>query len=94
METQVINIIVEMWPQGSQILKRQMGRMTISNDGTGNITKGNYNIQVYKGESNRCCRKGRVENYLRKGKTFWYLLYLSLKSIYGEKDQYRLPGQY
>ena len=81
----MINIIVEMWPQGSQILKRRMGHMTISNDGTGSITKGNYDIQVYKGESNLCYRKGRVKNYPRKGKTFWHLLYLALKNILKEE---------
>lgn len=77
----MIKIILEMWPHGYEKNKYKLCEGRIGNDCTGTLTNGNYNVSLF-GKNNKLMKKGRVENFPRKRKHVWYLLYLALKNIY------------
>lgn len=83
-ENKMIKIILEMWPYGFKDAKRKICEGIIGNDGTGTKTKGNYNVKLLD-RANNMMKEGRVENYPRKEKHVWYLVYLALKSIYDKE---------
>ena len=83
----MIVVKVELWPKGNEARAREIGRMTITNDGT--ITKGNkdkrgsYDIAVMRrGTTDRVQRRGRLENYAREAYCIWRLVGESLKKAF------------
>lgn len=56
--------------------------MTIVNDGTGSIKKGNYEVCLYsKGKKPRLIRKTRIENWNRISKPAWRLIAEAFKKL-------------
>lgn len=51
----------------------RLGRLHISNDGTGGKTRGNYNVEAFKSLMGRP-RRARVENYPRKAVSVFNLV--------------------
>lgn len=60
---------------------KQIGKITITNDGTGSYTRGNYIIRQFARGSNRVVRKGEVKNWPRLTKSPVQLLAACLKSL-------------
>jgi hypothetical protein len=55
----------------------------IWNDGTGNVSIGNYKFKIYKKNSdNSEWKTGEIKNFQRLKFSAWYLVYLCLKQIY------------
>lgn len=86
----MIRITAELIPYG--IGKPQsLGYLDITNDGTGDLWMGNYNVRL-RDKRKRVRRKGRVENFWRAGQGVWDLAYLALgnlkkrKGWFGEKE--------
>lgn len=82
----MIVVRVELW---SAITGRKtlLGQAVISNDGTGTLDRGNYDVRVgRKGQEDLGTvyaepqRRGRVENFARNSKNIWYLLRQALQS--------------
>lgn len=65
-----------------------LGRMNITNDGTGTKKRGNYNGMLWrhmgKGHS-RAGRTGRVENFPRESYVVWRLIYRMLRAMFPEE---------
>lgn len=60
----------------------ELGRMHISNDGTGDDERGNYRVELMrKGTSNKIQRTGCVKEYARNSYTVWELVKRSLLDI-------------
>ncbi len=50
--------------------------------------RGGYVVRIYRrGSRDRLWKGGRVENFPRKAKGFWDLLYLGLKNIVGDRNK-------
>lgn len=59
----------------------------IWNDATGTNSLGNYKFRIYKKNSIKTIWKGgEIKNFQRKNWSIWYLLYLCLKTVYGENN--------
>jgi hypothetical protein len=57
------------------------------NDGTGNLSLGNYCFNIFRKNSTRSVWKsGEIKNFQRKKKNVWYLLYLCLKQVFEDED--------
>ncbi len=60
----------------------ELGVMHISNDGSlGNTSKGNYDVTVFRKNSDTINCKGRVENHARHSLSIWSLLRKALQSV-------------
>lgn len=66
----MVVVKIEIWPLGNEKKAREIGRMQISNDGTGTSAKGDYDVEVLHGGSfygkPGFYRTGRVEGFLRR----------------------------
>lgn len=83
----MIVIKVELWPFGSEERAEEIGRMTITNDGTSrNPMRGDYNTKIMRrGTTDKVQKQGRVENYPRKSYSVWELVRRALNDIYSKK---------
>lgn len=88
----MIIVTVEMIP-ASGGPKRHLGTAKITNDGTGSVTAGNYDVTLSKwGQpgwglpSRALWRRGRVEGFRRKQLGPWDLLYKALVACVGERN--------
>ena len=59
----------------------EIGRLLISNDGTGSPTRGNYVIQRLRRGTQAVQKTGRVEDYPRQSYSVWELLKRALKAV-------------
>lgn len=73
----MINVVVEIWPYGSDLTKRTIGGFQIANDGTGSKEAGNY---LFRWNESQDWQKS-VQNHNRDNDPE-YLIYLALKKIY------------
>lgn len=78
MTHEMVRITIEIVPLGFEPMKRTLGTLHIANDGSGSLTRGNYNTKFYS-KSGRVFKKGRVENFPRKGKSVWELIRRALE---------------
>jgi len=68
----MIVITVDLWPNGDESKKSQLGLATITNDGTGTDTSRNYYTKVYgRGRNPRLMLTGRVEGHNPKPISAW-----------------------
>ena len=81
----MIVVKVELWPLGFEENKREIGRMTITNDGSSeNPKRGNYTARVMRrGTTDKVLRETRIEDYPRHSYTIWKLVRIALDKIYG-----------
>ena len=76
----VLVVTVELLPFGFRKYKRELSRMTIVNDGTGNRQTGYYDIATSITEGVSVDRKGRVENHPRDANV-WSLIAKAVSSL-------------
>lgn len=82
----MIVVKVELWPLGFESKKRELGRMHISNQGSGSAKRGDYKVQVMrKGTKGTVQREGEVKNYPRLSYNVWRLVTRALKSAFPEE---------
>jgi len=64
-----------------------LGKLTITNDGTGTRTRGNYDIVLYSrgGKSSRKVREARIEDWPRNSKTAWDLVTAAVEAVKANK---------
>lgn len=61
---------------------KEIGRMKISNDGTGTDALGSYYVSLLRrGTLDTVQRDGRVENHHRKADSVWWLVGKALKAV-------------
>ena len=67
---------IELWPFGHEAAAREIGRMTITNDGTSdNPRRGNYDVRTMRrGTTDVIQQEKRVENYPRLSYSVWELV--------------------
>ena len=78
----MIRITVELIPRGVG-KPVHLGTATIANDGTGTVSKGNYDFALLD-KKGRPYKKSRGENFPRKTVSFWRLINEALWNIYTE----------
>lgn len=86
-------IKVELWPRGSEEEKEEIGRTYVTNDGSGTLDRGNYDVHVCRKDNPRrptdedanATREGRVEDYPRKSYSVWRLILRALFSAFPEE---------
>lgn len=80
----MVVVRIELWPYGDPTKSRLLGVASISNDGTGTLQNGNYNVELshagkYIAIKKGVWKKGRVENHIRKLSPY-HLVYKALKA--------------
>lgn len=82
----MIRVTIELLPGGWEGNKREIGRLEIVNDGTGDSVRGNYYSRMFrKGSSSTVTRRGEVKNFARLSRTAYELVYLALKDLLNVK---------
>lgn len=81
----MIVIRIELWPNGKEKGKRELGRLEIENDGSGTADLGNYDCAatVIPGVVRRACR---VERFNRKRRNSWDLAFVALRGLVGGRN--------
>jgi len=77
----MIEVTVRMLPHGNAAKARIMGRLLITNTGTGTATRGNYITRLYARSNSKPYRTGSVKNYPRKAFSVWVLIFTALARI-------------
>lgn len=82
----MIVVKVELWPLGLEAKKKEIGRMTITNDGTSaNPKRGNYDVKVFRrGTTDKVQRTAHVEDHPRQSYSIWSLVRKALDSAFGD----------
>ena len=78
----MIVVKLEIWPYGDESLARTIGQMRIHNDGTGSLSRGNYEYQLL-GKKGKLMSRGSVRHYARNAQHPWNLI---LKVLDGWKS--------
>ncbi len=86
----MIVVRVELWPGGRASKSRELMRMHITNDGTasdgtGDSSRGNYYVDLFRKGSHRVQRIGRVEDFPRRSYHVGRLLCRALVSCFPEE---------
>ena len=75
----MIYVTVEIWPNGRESEKRQLGRMVIANQGSGTMLRGDYAFVIEGKQRILKGGVGSVKNFPRKSKNVWHLLHKVLE---------------
>lgn len=63
-----------------------LGRLEITNDGTGTASKGNYIVVLYsRGANGRKIRTAKIKNWPRNAKTAWALVTAAIEAVKPKK---------
>lgn len=63
----MIVVKIELWPFGFEDKKQLLGMATITNDGSGTPTVGNYNVKLFqKGSDKKIWKAAHVKGFKRK----------------------------
>ena len=73
-------IKIELWPRGDESRKKVIGHARIINDGSGNLTRGNYICQFW-GKTKRMWREVDVKHFPRQSYGPWILLKRALEKV-------------
>jgi len=71
--------MIELWPFGDYYKTKTLSVATITNDGTGSKTEGNYKVKLSNGKNSE------IKGFNREQDDAWKLLYLALESLYNGK---------
>lgn len=76
----MIVIPIELWPFGYADHARSLGQLRISNDGTGDSHRGNYDVRVYSAGPvlGKPIREARVEDWPRQSRPVQELILAAL----------------
>lgn len=78
----MIRIRIELVPHGNDKIIREIGRMEIVNDGTGDNRIGNYDIRLFRrGSKTTIQNTGKIYSYPRKAYSIWVLLKKAIEAI-------------
>ena len=75
----MILVTILLVPHGDLKKSSVIGTIEIANDGTGDARTGNYDGTLHAEYTGADGRKGRVENFDRRGKSVWSLVGAFLK---------------
>jgi hypothetical protein len=75
----MIRVTVELLPHGDEAHKRQLAVMEIANDGTGNVSTGNYRGTLHAEYTPEKGRHGQVFEFHRQRQSVWSLVGAFLK---------------
>ena len=75
----MIRVTVELIPHGIESLKRTLATMDIANDGTGDLSVGNYTGCLHAEYTAPVGRTGKVRGFNRKTQSVWSLIGAFLK---------------
>jgi hypothetical protein len=83
----MIVVKVELWPHGEEARAREIGRARIINDGTGDLARGNYQVELlksaeYSKRPGTIYKRGTVRGFLRR-RGPWPLLMLAIQQAIG-----------
>jgi hypothetical protein len=80
----MIVIRVELWSaRTGRVL--EIGRAVISNDGTGDLKRRNYDMSVFRrGTKDTVLRRGRVENFPSTSSNIWKLVFKAIHAAFPE----------
>jgi len=78
----MIKVTIELWPKDYEHNKRTLGTLTIANDGSGDMSTGNYNGVLHAEYTGPSGRKGKVISFNRRKQSVWSLVGAFLK-LYG-----------
>ena len=81
----MIVVRVELWPGGWERKARELMRLHIINDGTGNSKRGNYRVMLFRKGNRSVLRSGRVEDFPRRSYHVGRLIYRALASCFPEE---------
>lgn len=81
----MIHVRIELWPGGDRERASFLGAMNIANDGSGDLSIGNYDVAachagIYAGKRREPYKTGRVTGFPRRLSPY-RLLYRALKAI-------------
>lgn len=76
----MIRVSVDLDSFGLGVKVHSLGKVTITNDGTGTPMRGNYIVRAYS-KKGRLIRQGRIENWRRKSKSPLALLSAALQEM-------------
>ncbi len=83
----MIRVTVELLPGGREDRKRHLGTAIIVNDGSGDLSTGNYTVSLSKrGRPKDKWKTGSVRRFPRKRLGAWDLLYRALADTVGERN--------
>lgn len=77
---------LEVWPEGDESRKRDLGRAEIVNDETGTDTLGNYDFRVRNARGD-VFHEGRVERWPRLSRGPWALLFRCMSRVRASRWQ-------
>lgn len=75
----MLRVTVELIPHGDESHKRELARMEIANDGSGDSATGNYDGVLFAEYTTLCGRHGRVTGFHRQKQSVWSLVGAFLK---------------
>lgn len=92
----MIVVKIELWPLGFEERAREIGRMYLANDATGDAERGNYDVAVCRRGTSEVphpidlsgptpTRAGRVEGYPRQAYNVWRLIARALLAGFPEE---------
>lgn len=88
----MIVIKIELWPGGFEDKSEEIGRMYMSNDGTGDVSRGNYDVEVCRrgttekpSQGGVATRTGKVEGFPRKNYNVWRLVVRAILDCFPEE---------
>ena len=81
----MIRITIEMVPRGNEAKKYTMGSATITNDGTGTKTRGNYVFRQFS-KTGRQLASVDVWDFPRGRMSVWYLLHWALNNAFNKQQ--------
>lgn len=80
-------IKVELWPHGDESRKKNLGIAHIANDGTGNLSRGNYWVKLFKWDTGkRVWKEGEFKDFPRIKLGPWDILYRALSVTVGDRN--------
>ena len=82
----MIVVKIELWPGGDPGRCREIGRMTLTNLGTGTEYRGNYIARVMRrGTEETVQREAAIEGHARKAAPIWHLVQKALDGAFGRR---------
>lgn len=88
----MLRVKIELWPGGQEANKRDMGTLTIANDGSGDQDMGNYAFSISKWENKGIWKQGEVKGFNRIKFGAWDLLFRVLREALGFRNGDRIQG--
>lgn len=81
----MIVVNIELWPLGQKRARRELGRIVIANDSTGDNSVGNYDAVLTQSKTNRLWKHVRVQNFPRLRKNVYHLLREVLTEVFEDR---------